>query len=70
MKRVTIRRTGRKADSVADLLKRAMAQPGVRTLLQVYRGCQAVQGSFNPYWQASQERPNVSASNTSHPTSW
>ena len=63
-------RTGRQAARAGDLFESARAQPGVATLMRVYRQCRKIQQTSAPYTQVVARQPIVSASNTSRPNPW
>ena len=62
--------TGQRAATARDLFESAKAQPGVATLMRVYRNCRRIQQSSVPYMQALGRQPVVSASNSSRPNPW
>jgi len=63
-------RAGLQAATAKDLFESAKAQPGVATLMRVYRNCRRIQQSSAPYMQAMGRQPVVSASNSSRPNPW
>jgi hypothetical protein len=55
---------------VQRLLDKARAQPGVREAMQVYRAWQEADRALRPYYLAMDDKPHITASDTSGPTSW
>ena len=56
--------------TASDLLKKALAQPGVEAVLEVYRGWERVEKTIRPYSQFMRGTPHFTVSNSSQPTSW
>jgi hypothetical protein len=55
---------------VRRLLDKARARPGVREAMQVYRAWQAADRALRPYSQAMDDKPHITASDSSGATSW
>jgi hypothetical protein len=55
---------------VAELLRQARAQPGVKAVMEVYRACEAIEKSARPYSQALLDKPLIGASDSSATLSW
>ena len=53
-----------------DLLAKARAQPGVRTLMRVYGRWRQTERLAYPYLQVLEPRPLISASDSSRASPW
>jgi hypothetical protein len=60
----------RRKGDVAELLRQALAQPGIRAVMQVYRSWDAVEKAARPYSQVMQDKPLITASDSSGTPSW
>jgi len=63
-------KSGSQPLAASELLEKAVAQPGVKSFLQVYHAWERIQGAFRPYSQFLQGTPRITVSNSSRPTNW
>ncbi|NLT78662.1 MAG: hypothetical protein GXX98_19250 [Planctomycetes bacterium] len=63
-----IKREEVRTDEAFEILERALAQPGVREMMSVYRQWESLREATQPYRQAASRKTAVALADTSTPS--